>query len=77
MCLTTAALMPQVEKEYLPLYDEVGLGLSTWSPLYSGLLSGKYLDNKDSSARLNSDAWKDMAVSHLNKQSQGQRAPCA
>lgn len=46
----------------MPLYDDVGLGLTTWSPLYSGLLSGKYLDNKDDSARLNSEAWKDMAV---------------
>ena len=32
----------QVEKDYLPLYKEVGLGLTTWSPLASGLLTGKY-----------------------------------
>lgn len=32
----------RVEKEYAPLYDEVGLGLTTWSPLASGLLTGKY-----------------------------------
>jgi voltage-dependent potassium channel beta subunit len=32
----------RVEKEYLPLYREVGLGTTTWSPLLSGLLSGKY-----------------------------------
>ena len=67
-CLLTVKSMPQVEKEYLPLYDEVGLGLTTWSPLYSGLLTGKYLDNQDSSARLNSDAWKDMAVGHWKDQ---------
>jgi voltage-dependent potassium channel beta subunit len=32
----------RVEKEYAPLYDELGLGLTTWSPLASGLLTGKY-----------------------------------
>ncbi len=32
----------RVEKEYLPLYKEIGLGTTTWSPLLSGLLSGKY-----------------------------------
>jgi len=34
----------RVEREYARLYDEIGLGLTTWSPLASGLLSGKYLD---------------------------------
>jgi voltage-dependent potassium channel beta subunit len=34
----------KVEEEFAPLYDEIGLGLTTWSPLASGLLSGKYLD---------------------------------
>jgi aryl-alcohol dehydrogenase-like predicted oxidoreductase len=32
----------RVEKEYAPLYDEIGLGTTTWSPLASGLLTGKY-----------------------------------
>ena len=32
----------RVEVEYARLYDDVGLGLSTWSPLASGLLTGKY-----------------------------------
>jgi voltage-dependent potassium channel beta subunit len=34
----------KVEQEYLRLYDEIGIGLPTWSPLRSGLLTGKYLD---------------------------------
>ena len=34
----------RVEREYARLYDDIGLGLTTWSPLASGLLSGKYLD---------------------------------
>jgi voltage-dependent potassium channel beta subunit len=30
------------EEEYAPLYKELGYGTTTWSPLYSGLLTGKY-----------------------------------
>jgi voltage-dependent potassium channel beta subunit len=37
----------KVEQEYAPLYDDIGLGLTTWSPLASGLLTGKYLDGGD------------------------------
>ena len=32
----------RVEQEYARLYGEIGLGLTTWSPLASGLLTGKY-----------------------------------
>src|SRR5204862_6656336 len=32
----------RVEQEYAPLYADIGLGLTTWSPLASGLLTGKY-----------------------------------
>ena len=40
----------RVEREYARLYDEIGIGLTTWSPLASGLLTGKYRDGvpKDS-----------------------------
>jgi aryl-alcohol dehydrogenase-like predicted oxidoreductase len=34
----------RVEKEYARLCDDIGLGLTTWSPLASGLLTGKYRD---------------------------------
>ena len=34
----------RVEVEYKRLYEEIGLGLTTWSPLASGLLTGKYKD---------------------------------
>lgn len=34
----------RVEKEYARLYEDIGLGLTTWSPLASGLLTGKYRD---------------------------------
>jgi len=32
----------RVETEYARLYDDYGLGTTTWSPLASGLLTGKY-----------------------------------
>ncbi|MDF1594655.1 MAG: aldo/keto reductase [Acidimicrobiia bacterium] len=34
----------KVEKEYSRLYADLGLGTTIWSPLASGLLTGKYLD---------------------------------
>ena len=34
----------RVEQEYARLYDDIGLGLTIWSPLASGLLTGKYKD---------------------------------
>jgi len=30
------------EEEYAPLYKELGYGTTTWSPLYGGMLTGKY-----------------------------------
>jgi len=34
----------KVDWEFARLYREIGLGLTTWSPLASGLLSGKYVE---------------------------------
>jgi voltage-dependent potassium channel beta subunit len=41
----------KVEDEFAPLYSDVGLGLTTWSPLASGLLSGKYLEGVPEGSR--------------------------
>ncbi len=41
----------RVEKEYARLYDDIGLGLTTWSPLASGLLSGKYVGGVPAGSR--------------------------
>jgi voltage-dependent potassium channel beta subunit len=41
----------RVEEEYARLYDDIGLGLTIWSPLQSGLLSGKYLDGVPEGSR--------------------------
>jgi voltage-dependent potassium channel beta subunit len=42
----------RVEKEYLRLYEGIGLGLTTWSPLASGMLSGKYAKGVPAGSRL-------------------------
>ncbi len=42
----------KVEKEFAPLYDTVGLGTTIWSPLASGVLSGKHSLAGDASSRL-------------------------
>jgi len=41
----------RVEREYARLYDEIGLGLTIWSPLASGLLTGKYDDGEPANTR--------------------------
>lgn len=41
----------KVEKQYSRLYEDIGLGLTTWSPLASGLLTGKYLDGVPDGSR--------------------------
>jgi voltage-dependent potassium channel beta subunit len=41
----------RVEKEYSRLYDDMGLGLTTWSPLASGLLTGKYKNGAPEGSR--------------------------
>jgi voltage-dependent potassium channel beta subunit len=49
----------RVEQEYARLYEDIGLGLTTWSPLASGLLTGKYAAGipAGSRASLDSMAW--------------------
>jgi voltage-dependent potassium channel beta subunit len=42
----------RVEKEYAPLYRGPGLGTTTWSPLGSGLLTGKYNQGVPKGTRL-------------------------
>jgi voltage-dependent potassium channel beta subunit len=42
----------KVEKEFAPLYKKMGLGLTIWSPLASGLLTGKYQKSLPSDSRL-------------------------
>ena len=41
----------RVEKEYRRLYEDIGLGTTIWSPLSSGLLTGKYLNGVPEGSR--------------------------
>jgi voltage-dependent potassium channel beta subunit len=41
----------RVETEYARLYDDLGLGLTTWSPLASGVLTGKYANGVPAGSR--------------------------
>lgn len=68
----------RVENEYARLYEDTGLGLTTWSPLASGLLTGKYKSGIPAGSRgsLESMSWmrealqdkaKNEAVAELEK----------
>ncbi|MFB9067940.1 aldo/keto reductase [Pseudofulvimonas gallinarii] len=48
----------RVEREYAPLYRDLGLGATTWSPLASGLLSGRYNRDAGNDGRLRSDEYR-------------------
>jgi voltage-dependent potassium channel beta subunit len=54
----------KVEREYRRLYEDIGLGLTTWSPLASGLLTGKYRNGipQDSRAALPGYEWLHRSV---------------
>ncbi|WP_320824391.1 aldo/keto reductase [Reinekea sp.] len=42
----------KVEAEFRPLYENYGMGTTIWSPLASGLLTGKYNDGIPDNSRL-------------------------
>lgn len=42
----------KVERDYKQIYKTVGLGTTIWSPLASGILTGKYNDGKEGETRL-------------------------
>ena len=48
----------RVEKEYARLYDDIGLGLTTFSPLASGNLAGKYLEGVPKGTRLDTEGYE-------------------
>ncbi|KAH7331469.1 hypothetical protein KP509_20G035300 [Ceratopteris richardii] len=60
----------QVEVEYAPLYKNYGLGLTTWSPLGSGVLTGKYsIDSPlPENSRFSLENYKNVATRKLVKE---------
>ena len=62
----------KLEKDYLQIFKNIGLGTTIWSPLASGLLTGKYNDGIPADSRLGlegfdwlKDRW--MAEEKINK----------
>ncbi len=51
----------RVEFEYAPLYPEFGIGTTTWSPLASGLLTGKYNDGMPDGSRMRTPGYEWLA----------------
>jgi aryl-alcohol dehydrogenase-like predicted oxidoreductase len=57
----------RVEQEYAPLYEKYGMGTTIWSPLSSGLLSGKYNDGIPEGSRLAQAGYEWLRESVLGK----------
>lgn len=47
----------KMEQEYLPVFRHIGIGTTTWSPLASGLLTGKYNNGIPEGSRLSIDSY--------------------
>ncbi|HEY5265984.1 MAG TPA: aldo/keto reductase [Acidimicrobiales bacterium] len=59
----------RVEKEYKRLYEDIGLGTTIWSPLSSGLLTGKYLNGIPEGSRATLPGYEWLKNSLTNKES--------
>src|ERR1700723_895712 len=58
-----------VERELIPMAAALGLGVTAWSPLARGLLSGKYHgEGKADGGRMSSDMLKDFMASDARKE---------
>ena len=60
----------KLEQDYVPVFRTFGLGTTIWSPLSSGLLTGKYIDKVPDDSRMNlaNMGWlKDRAMSDAEK----------
>jgi voltage-dependent potassium channel beta subunit len=57
----------KVEQEFASLYDTVGLGTTIWSPLASGILSGKHTLEGDSASRLRMEGLDWLRERELNE----------
>ncbi len=62
----------RVEQEYKRLYEDIGLGLTTWSPLASGLLTGKYRSGVPSGSRAQLQGY-DWLRTHLTDAGKNER----
>lgn len=51
-----------MERELFPMAKKLGLGITAWSPLAGGWLSGKYASGSKTGGRLDEDQWRDNAL---------------
>jgi voltage-dependent potassium channel beta subunit len=69
------------ENEYAPLYEKLGYGTTIWSPLASGILTGKYAGGKipaGSRLAMEQNAWlKDLVATPEKIASAGRLEPLA
>ncbi len=47
----------KMEQDYLPVFKNVGLGTTIWSPLAAGFLTGKYLEGIPEGSRMSFDTF--------------------
>jgi aryl-alcohol dehydrogenase-like predicted oxidoreductase len=59
----------RVEREYALLYEKIGLGTTIWSPLDSGILTGKYNQGIPEDSRLAKETWlqRELAQEKIEK----------
>ena len=58
------------DREYAPLYERYGLGTTVWSPLCSGVLTGKYNDGLPDGSRATLDGYQWLARNILSDKGQ-------
>lgn len=66
----------RVEKEYATLYRDFGLGTTIWSPLASGLLTGKYNDGMPAGTRVTMKGYEWLKAMFENEEGREQLEKC-
>ncbi len=64
----------KVEADYAPIYQNYGLGTTIWSPLASGLLTGKYNDGIPQDSRMNLPGYEWLLKSFQSEEGQAKLA---
>lgn len=57
----------RVEREYAPLYTDYGMGTTVWSPLASGVLTGKYAEGVPADSRMTQPGYEWLREETLGK----------
>ncbi len=58
------------EAEYRPLFEQYGMGTTIWSPLASGILTGKYLNGIPDDSRMNLPGYEWLKESLMSEEGQ-------